>query len=408
MKPINNISGTLPNTNRPFEINLKGQNLLIVGGNGAGKTSFLEALFITIRKNIAQGNILHISECEKTIKDMQAALENPIFTEDQRQNFLINLDNHAARLADISDPFKITYHTPKNFISEYKQRTALISIFSANRKASINSVSYASGSKVDINSIKIDENLSTNLEQHLVNLRVRSALSNQLDDSRERAEEIDKWFDSLLKNFRYLFEDESINLKFDTDMLKFKIQQEGKSDYTFQSLSSGYLAIFDIYADLLVRTQYLEVTPEKLSGVVLIDEIDVHLHVSLQRKIFPFLSSSFPNIQFIATTHSPFVVTSIDNALIYDLSTGNESSDMSMFSIDAVVEGLLGVPPVSKQLEETIKKLASITATKKFKLSEAESILLKIEPHVEHLDAESRMYYELAVNKVIKRKAEGV
>ena len=43
-----------------------------------------------------------------------------------------------------------------------------------------------------------------------------------------------------------------------------------------------------------------------LGGVVLIDEIETHLHLALQLKIMPILIHLFPNIQFIVTTHSPF------------------------------------------------------------------------------------------------------
>ena len=45
-----------------------------------------------------------------------------------------------------------------------------------------------------------------------------------------------------------------------------------------------------------------------LQGIVLIDEIETHLHVELQKKILPFLTNFFPNIQFVITTHSPFIL----------------------------------------------------------------------------------------------------
>lgn len=363
---------------------------------------------MALRKHIGQGSILNISAYEKTVKEMEDAIADPRYNPDQKQNFQQNLNNQKNSLLDIFDPYTVTYYDPRNLIELKKQRLALIGMFPANRKAQINTVVSATGSKPDLDKIQIDQNLSSNLEQHLVNLRVRSALSAQMEEKSERSEKINNWFAELLNNLRYLFEDDSINLLFDADKLRFRIEQKGKPAYTFQTLSSGYLAIFDIYADLLMRTEYLDVTPSELQGVVLIDEIDVHLHVSLQRKIFPFLTNAFPNIQFIATTHSPFVVTSTDDALIYDLSTGSESNDLSMFSIEAVVEGLLGVPSVSTQLLETIRELANITSTKKFEISEAESILNKLAPHADSLDAESRMFYEIAINKVIKRKAEGV
>ena len=56
-----------------------------------------------------------------------------------------------------------------------------------------------------------------------------------------------------------------------------------------------------------------------VEGIVLIDEIETHLHLELQRKILDLLTSIFPNIQFIMSTHSPFIINSVDNAVIYDL-----------------------------------------------------------------------------------------
>ena len=56
-----------------------------------------------------------------------------------------------------------------------------------------------------------------------------------------------------------------------------------------------------------------------VAGIVLIDEIETHLHLELQRKILDLLTSIFPNIQFILSTHSPFIINSVDNAVIYDL-----------------------------------------------------------------------------------------
>lgn len=53
----------------------------------------------------------------------------------------------------------------------------------------------------------------------------------------------------------------------------------------------------------------------KFPSVVLLDEIDLHLHPVWQRRILPSLEETFPNIQFIATTHSPFVAQSAENLI---------------------------------------------------------------------------------------------
>lgn len=155
-----------------------------------------------------------------------------------------------------------------------------------------------------------------------------------------------------------------------------------------------------------MHTEYTNIPPSELTGIIIIDEIDAHLHVSLQRKILPFLTDSFPSIQYIVTTHSPFVLTSVDNAVIFDVSTCQILTDLSMYSYESVAEGLLGVPPISKIFEDTIKKLTNITSQDNFDLNKAELLLKTITPFVDVLDAESEMFYQLAANKIIKMKTE--
>ena len=75
-----------------------------------------------------------------------------------------------------------------------------------------------------------------------------------------------------------------------------------------EKLSSGYLSIILMMNDMLIRL--LKQQPKiidiaDLSGVVLIDEIDLHLHPNYQKHLVQQLSEAFPNIQFIVTTHSP-------------------------------------------------------------------------------------------------------
>ncbi|PBP91058.1 hypothetical protein CCL09_05805 [Pseudomonas congelans] len=400
-----NIKGKLPNTNREFEINLQGRNLLIVGGNGAGKTSLLTTILAQLRINIEQERFDLKEDLEEKATVLRNALENEDLSTRTRNHYISSLRSIEDTIAEETFPYKISYYDAQSFIQMHQKKTAVINFVQAHRKANIERVSYATGVKVDMSNFGPDKNYGHDLEQHLVNLRVRSALSSQTDENSDIRSNIDHWFEKFSENLRYLFEDDSLTLKFDPDKLNFKISQQGKMDFTFQNLSSGYSAIFDIYADLLVRTEYLEITPEQLTGVLLIDEIDVHLHVSLQRKILPFLANSFPNIQFIVTSHSPFVVTSTNDTLIYDLSTGTENGDLSMFSIEAVVEGLLGVSPVSEGLQTVIRELLSITLGDDFDLEAAESLLDRIAPFTDSLDTESRMFYEIGKNRAIKRKS---
>jgi predicted ATP-binding protein involved in virulence len=88
------------------------------------------------------------------------------------------------------------------------------------------------------------------------------------------------------------------------------------------------------------------------SGVVMIDELDLHLHPNWQRHVVSDLKNAFPNIQFVATTHSPFIVQSLakDELINLDLESGEEGleSDPTNYGIEDVAEIEMGVENVAR------------------------------------------------------------
>ncbi len=403
-KPLERIAGKIPQTNRDVLIEINGKNLIIVGGNGSGKTSLLRQIFEKIRFNILQESAVQIEAQEKTLVNWRKRSTDPSLSEEERFQAKKFADHTEKWLDQALGSLSITFNNPARFIELKQKKLGIFRIFEADRKANISIVESVKGIDSTIDSLNLEANVGVGLEQHLVNLKVRAALAAYKKGTSEKTDQIDDWFEHFKDNIRLLFENESTTLLFDDEKLRFKICQDGRPPFSFQTLSSGYSSIFDIYADLLMRTEYFEVTPAELEGAVLIDEIDAHLHVSLQRKIFPFLLRSFPKVQFIITTHSPFVLTSVEDVLIYDITKNSISTDLSMYSFEAVVEGLLGVPPVSTQLEEAIKQLASTTQSNPIDVNQAESIIKRISPYVDHLDPESEMFYQIAVNKIINEK----
>jgi predicted ATP-binding protein involved in virulence len=70
-------------------------------------------------------------------------------------------------------------------------------------------------------------------------------------------------------------------------------------------------------------------------GIILIDEIDMHLHPQWQRSIIQRLQTTFPNCQFILTTHSPLVISDTQNILVYDLDGQEVNALPSLYGQDA-------------------------------------------------------------------------
>lgn len=111
-------------------------------------------------------------------------------------------------------------------------------------------------------------------------------------------------------------------------------------------LSSGYQAIAALVMDIAYRA--IKLNPHlgeravlDTSGVVLIDEIDMYLHPKWQRRIVGDLKKTFPNIQFIVTTHSPFIVQSLK---------ANE-----VINLDGNVDEMSDEDPINKSIEEVVE-----------------------------------------------------
>jgi energy-coupling factor transporter ATP-binding protein EcfA2 len=90
-----------------------------------------------------------------------------------------------------------------------------------------------------------------------------------------------------------------------------------------ESLSDGFRSMFVVIIELLLRLSLATPEPETAllqEAVCLIDEVDAHLHPKWQARVIPGLRALFPNVQFIATTHSPIVVSSVEPFNVFRLS----------------------------------------------------------------------------------------
>ena len=103
---------------------------------------------------------------------------------------------------------------------------------------------------------------------------------------------------------------------------------------TVFNLSSGELSIIAIFAEILRQADAtFGMKPlNQFFGIVLIDEVDKHLHIQLQKEVLPLLFNLFPNIQFIVSSHSPFMnmglaEKALDRTTIYDLDNGGIESN---------------------------------------------------------------------------------
>ena len=137
---------------------------------------------------------------------------------------------------------------------------------------------------------------------------------------------------------------------------------------------------------------------------MLIDEIDAHLHVTLQKKVFSFFKNSFPNIQFIITTHSPFVVQSVSDAVIFNLTTLEQMEDLSLYSYTSIIKGLLGEKSTSHLLQKKIDELSTLIASDNYNDADYLEIMDELEPYFQDMDAKSQSIIISAKNKFIEKQ----
>lgn len=128
----------------------------------------------------------------------------------------------------------------------------------------------------------------------------------------------------------------------------------------FGLLSDGQRSMAALAADIALRCVQLnphlkEEAPGETEGIALIDELDLHLHPNWQRAIVRNLTSLFPKLQFVATTHSPFIIQSLDGHGLVNLSgRGDLEERKETYSIEDVSEETMGVdaPQRSRQFLE--------------------------------------------------------
>jgi predicted ATP-binding protein involved in virulence len=137
-------------------------------------------------------------------------------------------------------------------------------------------------------------------------------------------------------------------------------------------LSDGERSALALVLDLTRRLSQLN--PERLDpaleseAVVLIDEIDLHLHPSWQRKIVANLTATFPQCQFIATTHSPQIIGEVEHMRIQIIADGQVYSPTHSYGVDSsrVLEEIMGSDPRAKQVQSLLSDISRMIGGQHF------------------------------------------
>ena len=151
----------------------------------------------------------------------------------------------------------------------------------------------------------------------------------------------------------------------------------------FEKLPAGYKRIFYMALDIAYRSYILNGTTDS-EGIVVIDEIDLHLHPALEQVILQCFQETFPNIQLVVSTHSPLVLTGVETEgkpnVILHMASGDTKPEVThdIYGIDynTGIEDVMGVESKNVELDYMVNLCAYMK--KRNKIAQAENIMKRI------------------------------
>lgn len=335
------------------------KHLILTGKNGSGKTSVLKSAVDFLSYAVSDNFVIQ-SDCLENIAFDEQRLQTASNSESGKlacEGIRNSIAHWNKFLSHWADGVVLAFPSYLNLREKYLKGEYILAYYGDDREIKVQISKNIE--KVDLQEVySLKDHPSQQLVKYLVNLKTTEAFA-KTNGNEARAAEIHAWFDRFQNVLRSIYSDDTLELKFDIETFAFTICQAGHDPFDFTTLSMGYAAVFDIIGDLIMRMESKR--RYDLEGLVLIDEIETHLHVDLQKKLVPILTQLFPNIQFVLTTHSPFILNSTANAVVYDLEKKLLVKDgLTDLPYEGVVEGYFDTDLLSAELRQKFTEYKEI------------------------------------------------
>jgi len=305
-----------------FRVPLHSSLSVLVGENGAGKTSILEAVacglgpFLTAMPD-AKGKLIKKSDIHVNASGVASYARITIDTTSSLSWDLVAKGAGTAEAPKLGTAALTTYASQ---LVDNQSEFPLIAYYGTSRALTPTS------SKVAINPFEKEirgEGYDSALDAKVNYGIIKNWFSKiEVDELRKRDDLRDPKFihpaKRLVSETVYQIVERATSLEFDKNsndvVVYWKNEKDEYVKLTLEQLSEGYRNMVALTIDLVRRAYLLNPTsdnPLAVSGIVLIDEIELHLHPRWQQKVLNDLTNLFKNIQFIVTTHSPQVLTTV-------------------------------------------------------------------------------------------------